>query len=404
MRGHTRLSRTSSRPRRPRPIRWRLLLPLLLAAVFNQTTSLIVRLGSTYEAIALSMTGLQIGLIAAAFALVPLLAALVLIPLRAGSGTSVLTGLAGGGLMTASVVLLWVSDATFWVLVAVNGLLGIGSSTSLVSLQLATTRCSGPSRRATVLSNFSVAVAIGQALGPLFIGLLGGDHLSQGASSALYGVAAISALGVIVASAAMLRVVPASRPPGRDDAGGGGRFLDAGLWVVILVSVVSLTSSEILIIYLPMLGVERGLAVGIVSTLLTIRAVAVIGSRMMYPALSARFSTRNILIFAMSVSSMATAGLAIEGPLAVMIGLMVVSGLGFGLSAIGSLALILEVARPAQRSNALLLRISSNRIGQFVMPIAMGLAVTALGVGFAFAVMASAQAGMAAVLRVRGAR
>lgn len=363
------------------------MIPLLCAAVLNQTVVSMVRLASTYEAIERSLSALEVGVIAASFAILPLLSLILMLPFSKGQNP-VWAASIGAAVSFSATVLFWSLDSSFWSLVLINSLLGVGSSAGLAALQLATTQCSGPYHRHLVLGNFSIAISVGQAIGPLLVGMFSGDsNVNQ--NGALDVAMMISGGALLLSTILMLAAGQARRHPPGDGNNMFAALKTPGLSAVLLASVFSLASNDIMLIYLPLLGVERGHPAAVISMLLVVRAAAVIAARAMYAPLSRGLGTRTMLVMALTTSAVSMIVLSFPMPVWLMAVTIAFTGLGFGLSGISSLALTIEIASRPQRGSTLSLRIASNRVGQFVLPIVIGVGAGLVGAIAAFVILST---------------
>ena len=148
----------------------------------------------------------------------------------------------------------------------------------------------------------------------------------------------------------------------------------------LLASLALLGMVDILTAFLPIVAEQAGIGPAVVGALLAVRGAASILSRAFLPWLSARLSSRALLL-----TSLYGAGLALAVPPALvpepwLAGACLFAG-GFclGLGQPITMSLV-SVAVPATwRGPALAVRLVGNRLGQVVLPLAAGVATVGLG-------------------------
>jgi MFS family permease len=163
---------------------------------------------------------------------------------------------------------------------------------------------------------------------------------------------------------------------------------------------VVLSAVDITLVYLPALGAERGLAAGFVGLLLTLRAIASMTTRLFLGRLVERLGRRRLMIAAVALAAVATAVAGLPLPPAALAVVVVLMGLGLGVGQPLTMAWLAMAAPPGLRGRAMSLRLTGNRLGQVVIPSAVG--AVAAGVGAAGVLWATAAALAAVVSLSRG--
>src|SRR4029453_19088786 len=192
------------------------------------------------------------------------------------------------------------------------------------------------------------------------------------------------------------RRMPAREHARGDAASGGmGTLLRLpGLVRALVISCVVLSAVDITLVYLPALGTDRGLAAGVVGLLLTLRAVASMTSRFFLGRLVRMVGRRRLMIVSVALSALSMAVLAVPLPTVALAAVVVLLGLGLGVGHPLTMSWLAEVAPAGLRGRAMSLRLTGNRLGQVLIPSAVGL--VAAGVGAA-GVLAATAAALAAV-------
>jgi len=150
--------------------------------------------------------------------------------------------------------------------------------------QMLCVRSASEQGREVAFGHYMVAVSIGQGLGPLLVGWVGGG-VTVPATAPLFMVGVImAALCVGVA----LAIRPAPQQAERSDAPAvplAELLRRPGMSAVLIASVVTVTAGDLLVIYLPLLGAERNIEASHIGLLLTVRAAAALVARVFYARL-----------------------------------------------------------------------------------------------------------------------
>lgn len=375
---------------------------LLIHTGFLQLTSYLVRPASAYHALDLGVDPALLGLIAASFSVIPLLAAVAIGNASdRGHGTRLLV--LGAILVIAGCagLLLW-SPSLPWLLVW-NAALGVGHLLGIVGEQSRVVAEAVPGGADAAFGVFTFAGAIGQTLGPGIIAITGGSAAIPD-TTLLFGAATVCA--VVVAGTTVLLV----RGSGRVVAVGGHRptlrsaFADAAghrtsLFGTVVLSMVLLAVIDLTSIYLPAWGVATAVPASVVGLLLTARSIAMTLSRPFLGPLTRRLGRRRVLLWSSVVGAVGIALLSAPLPLWLAVVALVVSGAGLGLGQPLTMSEIADLAPPNSRNTWLAIRLSGNALGQTVIPPSLGLLSAVLGPTGVFLV-AGAGLGAATVTNV----
>ncbi len=158
--------------------------------------------------------------------------------------------------------------------------------------------------------------------------------------------------------------------------------------VVLVASVITITSQDLLTIYLPLLGADRHIDVSVIGGLLTVRAVASLFSRMGYVRVIRAVGRKPLTLASMVGSGIGFACLALPIPLSAMYAAMTLMGFSLGIATTLSLTNVVDLASAAAMGTVMSLRITGNRIGQVALPFVASLIATATGVGGIFIIIA----------------
>jgi MFS family permease len=366
----------------------RLLALLLLHSALTQVVTFALRPTSAYRALELDVPTAWLGALTASFAVVPLLLAV-----PSGQATD---RFGERRVMLVGAVLMALSGAVFATerggaagLVLGSVVLGTGHLFSVVGQQAAVANTAGPGRLDTAFGYYTFAASLGQAIGPALITVIGGSGSLPDTTPIFF---TATGLGVVLLVCTAFLRMPAREGAGGGTASGGmGTLLRVpGLLRALLVSCVVLAAVDITLVYLPALGADRGLAAGFVGLLLTLRAVASMSSRLFLGRLVRLAGRRRLMIVSVALSAVSMALVAAPLPAAVMAAAVVLLGLGLGVGQPVTMSWLAEVAPTGLRGRAMSLRLTGNRLGQVLIPSAVGL--VAVGVGAAGVLAATAAA------------
>ena len=378
-----------------------LLWTLMAHGVLVQIITGMVRVTTSYRIVQLNLDVIWYGIIPATFALFPIFLA-VSVGRFIDRNHDAHAAMIGSGMMLGAVVGLRFADSPFTIM-PYTALFGVGHLFLMASHQMLCVRAAGDHNRDSVFGNFLMMTGIGQGLGPFIVGWVGGEARVPDT-----GFLFTIAIGVGLAAF----VVSLCLPPARDviakkrDAApmSVGKLLRIpGFFTVLTASVVTMSAQDLVVLYLPLLGVERGLGVGEVGMILTIRSIAAVVSRIGYAKMVMVIGRVRLTFLSMALGGAAFVTLALPVPVLVLQIAAAVLGVGLGIATALSLTSVVELAPADVRGTALSLRITGNRIGQASMPFLGSLLAASAGASgvLAFTGFALAASGLAVQI-VRG--
>jgi MFS family permease len=376
---------------------------VLAGVVLTQAALYLARPVTSYRALALGADARAVGLITAAFALVPLVVA---VPLGRASdrwrpGYLLTGGIALGALACA---LLGLAD-TLTGLALASAVLGLGHLALTLAGQSLIARQSADALHNRDFGLYAAAASSGQLVGPALAGLA--------LSTAGRSLEGATTLGFLVAAGLMALAIPTSI--GSDRLGRArrardrevGRPLRAGELIAargvpagMLASLAMLATVDVLTAYLPVLGVQRGISPAVVGALLSLRAATSILSRVLIPWMVGRLGRARLLAASAAGSALLTAALPLSGGTAVLAVLLAAAGFLLGIGQPLTMSMVVHAVPKAARGTALAIRLTGNRFGQVATPAAAGLVAGAAGVSAAFWLLGGLL-GLAAVAVVR---
>jgi MFS family permease len=387
--------------RAPKPPGW--LARVLAGVVLTQAALYLARPVTSYRALALGADARAVGLITAAFALVPLVVA---VPLGRASdrwrpGWLLTGGIALGALACA---LLGLADSLPGLALA-SAVLGLGHLALTLAGQSLIARQSGDDRHDRDFGLYAAAASAGQLIGPALAGIVlgaAGRSLEDATTTGFLVAAGLMALAVPT-SLGTDRLGRAGRPRDRSEgrplrAGEliGARGVPAGMFASLAI----LATVDVLTAYLPVLGTQRGIPPAVVGGLLSLRAAASILSRVLIPWMVGRLGRVRLLAASAAGSTLLTAALPLAGGTAALAVLLAAAGFLLGIGQPLTMSMVVQAVPEGTRGTALAIRLTGNRFGQVATPAAAGLVAGAAGVSAAFFLLGGLL-GLAAVAVVR---
>ena len=387
--------------RAPKPPGW--LARVLAGVVLTQAALYLARPVTSYRALALGADARAVGLITAAFALVPLVVA---VPLGRASdrwrpGWLLTGGIALGALACA---LLGLAGSLPGLALA-SAVLGLGHLALTLAGQSLIARQSADDRHDRDFGLYAAAASAGQLIGPALAGIVLGaaGHSLEDATTAGFLVAAGLMALAVPTSLGTDRLGPAGRPRDRSEgrplrAGEliGARGVPAGMFASLAI----LATVDVLTAYLPVLGTQRGIPPAVVGGLLSLRAAASILSRVLIPWMVGRLGRVRLLAASAAGSALLTAALPLAGGTAALAVLLAAAGFLLGIGQPLTMSMVVQAVPEGTRGTALAIRLTGNRFGQVATPAAAGLVAGAAGVSAAFFLLGGLL-GLAAVAVVR---
>jgi MFS family permease len=357
---------------------YRLHVPLLVHSVGIQTVVSLVRVTTSYRALELDLSVVWLGVLSASFALLPVFLG-VFVGRFIDRGNDVLAAWIGNAVMLVACVGLALSHTSALSLLAFTAVLGVGHIFLMAGHQMICIRSAGAGSRELAFGNFLVAAAIGQGLGPFIIGWLGGGA-NIPPTRLLFNMGAVGIAAMMLLS---FTLRPGARQGEQVEQGGmvsvGELLRIPGLSTVLVASIITVTAQDLVVIYLPLLGIERGIDASQIGLLLTVRSAASMISRLLYVQLVYTVGRWPLMVASMLGSAATFLALALPLPLAAVY--MVCAAMGFALGVASTLSITgaVEVAPVQARATVMSMRISGNRIGQVVLPLLAGVVATAAG-------------------------
>jgi len=359
---------------------------LLLSSAITQGAIYVIRPMMIYRAIELDATATVIGFIAAIYALFPVLLALSFgrIVGRIGEGRFVIIGTFFIGV---SAVALIVADSL--IIVAIGAALsGLAHLACMVGGQTMVALKSPTDKYDEYFGKYTFSASLGQMLGPILATLVAGSTgvIPQSTSAAFALALALSALAMVPVIS-WRRDAPTVIAEHGDKGtlrAAGALLKKPGMFAAIFTSLAISSTADILVVFLPLYGSENQFSAFSIGVIISIRAATSMTSRYFLGSLSARFSTKRLLVGSNVVSVVACAAMAFA-PNPITLGVIVaIAGFSLGIGQPLTMSMVSQLTIPQERALAVSTRLTGNRLGQFIVPAGAGLLATGSGTGAVF--------------------
>jgi MFS family permease len=336
---------------------------------------------------------LEIGFIAATFALFPLFLAV-----RAGSWidrwgffSPIVIGSAG---VTIALFLPFLYSAMITLFLS-QIFAGISQIFVNISLQNALGMNVPKEKRDQIFGWFSFAVSGGQFLGPVIIGYSAEQY---GLISAFLISGYLSLVPVIVGLMLYQQKKKAAPPlspvPGKqtekqpDEADQKLKMREIirikGMHQAILASMLVQFTKDVLLTYFPLYAVARGMSETEIGFILGLQGLSSMFIRIMQGSLLKRFPRRKVLLVSLLSGGLAFGLFTLFPYLGYLSLLAVITGLGLGLAQPLSIVMVVNLSPSGQSGQVLGIRIAGNRLAQIVSPLLFGAIAQVSGIAFVF--------------------
>jgi MFS family permease len=171
-----------------------------------------------------------------------------------------------------------------------------------------------------------------------------------------------------------------------------------GLVAVVMAGVILVSASDIIVIYVPLLGAERNIDVHDIGLLLTMRSLFSMLARLLYSRLVAALGRWPLMIASTVACAVSYAAIALPLQLWAMHIAIAVMGFSFGLATTLSITIVVDLTTAGARGTTNSLRIMSNRLGQFALPFGASLVAAVAGLAGLFLLLAGAIGAAAAAM------
>ena len=359
---------------------------LLISSAITQGAIYVIRPMMTYRALELDATASTIGFIAAIYALFPVLLALTFGRMvgRVGEGRFVIFGTIFIGVSAA--ILLFADSLTILAIGA--ALSGLAHLACMVGGQTMVALKSPTDKYEEHFGRYTFSASLGQMLGPILATLVAGSTgvIPKSTSAAFALALALSALAMVPAIS--WRNDAPTLVARKEETGtlraASNLLQKPGMFAAIFMSLAISSTADILVVFLPLYGNENQFSAFSIGVIISIRAATSMASRYFLGRLSARYSTKQLLVTSNAISVVACAAMAFAPNPWVLGAIVFVAGFSLGVGQPLTMSLISQLTVPEERALAVSTRLTGNRLGQFVIPAGAGLLAAGSGTGAVF--------------------
>ncbi len=356
---------------------------------------------ASYRALGLDASVEQLGYLALSFAALSIAVAIPIGRLvdQRGARATTVGGIAlmGGAAIGHAVAVDLIG------LIAAHAALGLGLIFAVVGLQAIVAHAGPPDGADARFGLFGATISLGQVLGPVVAGVMAEVLIAAGLAGPAdpYGTAPTFVLAALLCSSGAIAALGLPRHPGgtrearaaavpldgAQPAGLGSVLRAPHMGKALWASMVVLTATDVLTVYLPAIGAERGWSVAFVSILLAVRAALSFAVRVGTAPLVRVLGRRPLLVGACGIGAAALLLMTPELPPWVAVVLMAITGLVLGIGQPLTMAWVSRSAPEQLRATALAVRLTANRVGQSLIPVAVGAVAAVAGSGAIFLVL-----------------
>ncbi len=360
--------------------------PLLLSSTLTQATIYVLRPMITYRAIELDANAAQVGLIAAVYALFPVLLALQFGSLvgKLGEAKFVIYGTVA--MMLTSLALIF-SDSLITLAIA-TGAAGIAHLACMVGGQSMVALRAPRESYDRYFGFYTFSASFGHMLGPIIASIVAGSNgtLPKSTSNAFL-------LGVVLTIIALVPVIRwrNEKPTVEGKQNSEGTFRGAaklikrpGIMAAIYISLAISSVADVLVVFLPLFGTENNFSPYAIGAILAIRAGTTMMSRFFLGRLSNRFTTFQLLWWSTIISTLCCIAMAFAHTPITLGAIVFVAGFSLGVGQPLTMSLVSQKTVSSERAMAVSARLMGNRFGQFLVPAVAGSLAAASGAGAVF--------------------
>jgi MFS family permease len=365
---------------------------LLISSTFTQATMYVVRPFITYRALEINAGATAIGLIGAIYALFPVLLALKFGSWvgKYGEGKFIVFG--NISLILSCTSLIFANNIV--VLAAATAFAGLSHLALMVGGQTMVALRSAKSDYNRLFGYYTFSASLGHTFGPVVAGLLAGS-LSNGmpkhSNYAFFFAIALSTIAILPTWnwRRSAPTVKAAEAQSNTWAAAKSMLSRKEISFAVFISMAVSSTLDLIVIFLPLLGKERAIDPAVIGLIISLRAIGSMGSRLILGKVTQHVRDKALLISSTSVSMFACIGMVYTNNSIVLGALVFIAGFASGFGQPLTMALISHRTKADERALAVSARLTGNRLGQFILPMAAGLLANGAGVGAVFWSMAA---------------
>ena len=336
----------------------------VLASIAHRGSKVLVSLA----ALQLGANSFMVGVLAALYAVFPLLLAVYAgrISDRIGVRYPILLGSIG---MTAGLFLPALHEGLVTLFLCPT-LIGLGQIFFHVSIHNAVGSIGSAAERARNFSSFSLGQSVATFIGPSLSGFL----IDALGFRPTFVVLAVISLAVVLLALSFPRLVPPRGEHHDDKKARRARDLlkEAPLRRTLIMSGVTLTGIELFSFYMPVYGQSIGLSATRIGLVLSAYAAAAFAVRLLVQKLTGRFTEGGVLTGSLFIATATYALFPLLSGVPMLVATAFLLGLGLGSAQPLTIMLTYHHAPPGRSGEALGMRLTVNKITQISIPLVFG--------------------------------
>lgn len=341
---------------------------VVLLSVFSSIAHRGSKVVVSLDALRLGANSFEVGVLAALYAVFPLL--LAVYAGRVSDRIGVRTPILFGSMGIAAGILLPVLHGGLFTLFLCPTLIGLGQIFFHVSIHNAVGSIGGAEHRARNFSTFALGASVATFIGP---SLAGFAIDTMGFRYTFLMLAAVALLVVLLALAFPALVPPRGAPQDEKQA---RRALDllkeAPLRRTLVMSGVTLTGIELFSFYMPVYGQSIGLSATRIGLVLSSYAAAAFVVRLVMHKLALRYTEAGVLTGSLFIATATYALFPLLSGVPMLVATAFLLGLGLGAAQPLTIMLTYQHAPQGRSGEALGMRLTVNKITQISIPLVFG--------------------------------
>lgn len=352
--------------------RW--LWSLLVNVALAQASIYVMRPMITYRALENGASTYEIGLIAAIYALTPLLIAVSMGRWVGRFGEVPLLLAGSGSFIFLSISLAFLNNVA--AIAAMTAMAGVAHLANVAASQSMVASKSPNHLQDHNFGYFSFATSLGHTVGPMLGGIIAGSAgvLPRSSSSAFVFAAILALLSLVPVF--LVKEIKERKSKEEREIAGAIRARDVvrrpGIKPAIWTSLSVASVNDVIVVILPLVGTENGINPVVIGAILSLRSACAMISRFFLGALTSRFGTIRVMNYSMGLSALfllltlfATTALPLAFSMAIV-------GFLLGVGQPLTMSIVSKKSPIEERAMAISIRLFGNRLGQFLVPLGSG--------------------------------
>jgi len=364
--------------------RW--LWALLINVALAQASIYVMRPMITYRALENGATSFDIGVIAAIYALVPLVVAIPMGRWVGKFGEVPLLILGSFSFIALAISFSFLNNII--AIAAATALAGTAHLSNVAASQSMVARRSPHDLQDQNFGYFSFATSTGHTFGPMLGGLIAGSSgvLPRSSSSAFIFAAVLALLALVPFF--FFRGLHQIKSLDDKERAGSLKARDVmtrpGIKPAVWISLAVASTNDVLVVVLPLIGTENGISPVVIGSILSLRSAAAMISRFSIGRLTNKFGSTRVMNVSIFLSSLFLFSVIFTKSSISLAIVMAAIGFLLGVGQPLTMAIVSKKSPVDERAMAISIRLFGNRLGQFLVPLGSGALAGSFGGGSVF--------------------